>query len=144
TTDHAALRETDITVLALQTPAREDGSIDLSALEAGMRDVGEALAGKDDYHLVAVKSTVIPGTITERLEPILEDASGKTAGEGFDSAVNPEFQSQGSAVGDFMQPDKLVFGVDTGRALERLHELYGPLVEANEDEVPVVETGRRE
>jgi UDPglucose 6-dehydrogenase len=154
TTDHAALRETDITFLALQTPAREDGSIDLGALEAGTRDVGEALNEKEGYHLVVVKSTVIPGTIEERLEPLLEEVSGKTAGEEFGVAVNPEFQSQGSAVADFMDPDKLVFGTSAGadehgsqasdgRALERLHELYEPLV-ADNDGIPIVETGRRE
>jgi UDPglucose 6-dehydrogenase len=157
TADHAALRETDITFLALQTPAREDGSIDLGALEAGTRDVGEALAEKEGYHLVVVKSTVIPGTIDERLEPLLEEVSGKSAGEEFGIAVNPEFQSQGSAVADFMNPDKLVFGTNAGaetagghgsqtdgeRALDRLNELYEPLV-ADNDGVPIVETGRRE
>ena len=149
TTDHAALRETDATFLALQTPAREDGSIDLSVLEAGTADVGEALAGKESYHLVVVKSTVIPGMVAERLEPILEETSGKQAGEEFDVAVNPEFQSQGSAVDDFMHPDKLVFGVEGGRdgngerALSVLREVYDPLVATN-DGLPVVETGRRE
>jgi UDPglucose 6-dehydrogenase len=143
TTDHAALRETDVTFLALQTPSREDGSIDLGALEAGTRDVGEALAEKEDYHLVVVKSTVIPGTVEERLEPLLEEVSGKEADEEFGIAVNPEFQSQGSAVADFMGPDKLVFGAEDERALDRLDELYEPLV-ADNDEIPIVETGRRE
>ncbi len=144
TTDHAALRDTDVTFIAMQTPAREDGSIDLSILEAGTRDVGEALTAKDDYHLVVVKSTVIPGMVEDRLEPLLEDASGKTAGEEFDIAVNPEFQSQGSAVADFMHPDKLVFGTTDERALATLHELYEPLVAANDRNMPIVETGRRE
>jgi UDPglucose 6-dehydrogenase len=143
TTDHAALRETNVTFLALQTPAREDGSIDLGALEAGTRDVGEALSETEGYHLVVVKSTVIPGTVEERLEPLLEEVSGKTAGEGFGVAVNPEFQSQGSAVADFMNPDKLVFGASEGRALDHLNELYEPLV-ADNDGIPIVETGRRE
>jgi UDPglucose 6-dehydrogenase len=157
TTDHAALRETDITFLALQTPARKDGSIDLGALEAGTRDVGEALGEKEGYHLMVVKSTVIPGTIEERLEPLLEEVAGKRAGEGFGVAVNPEFQSQGSAVADFMNPDKLVFGTNAGvqtagghgsqtdgeRALDRLNELYEPLV-ADNNGVPIIETGRRE
>ncbi len=145
TTEHDALLDTDITFVAMQTPSREDGSIDLSVVEAGMRDVGETLAEKDGYHLVVVKSTVIPGMTEERLTPILEEASGKTAGEDFGVAVNPEFQSQGSAVEDFMHPDKLVFGTDGDqRTLDLLHELYDPLVEANEGDVPVVETGQRE
>ena len=143
TTEHDALTDTDVTILAMQTPSREDGSIDLSVLKAGTRDTGEALAEKDGYHLVVVKSTVIPGMIEEEIEPVLEEASGKTAGEGFGVAVNPEFQSQGSAVEDFMHPDKLVFGAEDERAFGALHELYNPLVEAN-DGVPVVETGQRE
>lgn len=157
TTEHAALRESDLTFVAMQTPSREDGSIDLSIVEAGIRDVGEALAEKDGYHLVVVKSTIIPGMVEERLVPVLEEASGKTAGEEFSVAVNPEFQSQGSAVEDFMHPDKLVFGTedDTAdaegsnrpadeRALDLLNELYAPLIERNDGGVPVVETGRRE
>ena len=116
TTEHDALRDTDVTILAMQTPSREDGSIDLSVLKAGTRDTGEALAEKDGYHLVVVKSTVIPGMIEEEIEPVLEEASGKTAGEEFGVAVNPEFQSQGSAVEDFMHPDKLVFGTEDDRA----------------------------
>ena len=157
TTEHAALRESDLTFVAMQTPSREDGSIDLSIVEAGIRDVGEALAEKDGYHLVVVKSTIIPGVVEERLVPVLEEASGRTAGEGFGVAVNPEFQSQGSAVEDFMHPDKLVFGTedDTAdaegsnrpadeRALDLLNELYAPLIERNDGGVPVVETGRRE
>ncbi|MFC4358472.1 nucleotide sugar dehydrogenase [Halobium salinum] len=175
TTDHAELRDTDVTVVAIQTPSREDGSIDLSAVEAATRDVGEVLADKDDYHLVVVKSTVLPGMVEERLVPALEEASGKREGVDFDVAVNPEFQAQGSAVADFLNPDKLVFGTagfdaqsDAGpsrsadpnsdavpdpdadaeptadRALARLHELYAPVVEAADGDVPVVETGRRE
>ncbi|MFC6837737.1 UDP-glucose 6-dehydrogenase AglM [Halomarina ordinaria] len=143
TTEHAALAETDLTVLALQTPSREDGSIDLGVIEAGLRDVGEVLAEKEGYHVVVVKSTVIPGTTDERFVPILEEASGKTAGEDFDVAVNPEFQSQGSAVDDFLHPDKVVWGT-TGdeRTLALLEELYDPLV--TPQDVPVVRTGRRE
>jgi UDPglucose 6-dehydrogenase len=144
TTEHAALRDTDVTFVAMQTPSREDGSIDLSVVEAGMRDVGEALAEKEGYHLVVVKSTVLPGMTEERLVPILEEASGKTAGEEFGVAVNPEFQSQGSAVDDFMNPDKLVFGSTDDRAFDLLGDLYDPLVERADARAEVVETGPRE
>ncbi|PSP82405.1 nucleotide sugar dehydrogenase [Halobacteriales archaeon QS_1_68_17] len=143
TTDYGAIRGTDVTILALPTPANEDGSIDLSVMEAGARAVGEALATKPDYHLVVVKSTVIPGTTEDVLTPILEEASGKTAGEAFGVAVNPEFQREGSAVDDFMDPDKIVLGTDGDeRALDLLAEIYEPLVA--EWDTPVVETGRRE
>ncbi|WP_254840529.1 UDP-glucose 6-dehydrogenase AglM [Natronomonas marina] len=143
TTDHAAVADTDLTFLAVETPAREDGSIDPSALLAAAEDVGEALADKDGYHLVVVKSTVLPDVIEEELVPLVESASGKTDGEEIGVAVNPEFQREGSAVDDFMDPDKIVLGTDGDeRALDLLAELYQPLV--SDWEVPVVETGRRE
>jgi len=143
TTDYGAISDTDLTMLALPTPSQDDGSIDLGAMEAGARSVGEALAGGEGYHLVVVKSTVIPGTTEEVLEPIVADASGRTSGEDLGVTVNPEFQREGSAVEDFMEPDKIVLGTDDDdRGLDRLAELYEPIV--LEWDVPVVETGRRE
>jgi len=135
--------DTAVTILALPTPNNPDGSIDLGAMRAGARSVGEAIAGKDGYHLVVVKSTVIPGTTEDELEPVIEEASGKRAGVDFGLAVNPEFQREGSAVEDFMEPDKIVLGTaGDQRALDMLAELYEPLVA--QWETPVVETGRRE
>jgi len=143
TTDYEAIADTEVTMLALPTPSTEDGSIDLSAMRAGAESVGEVLAEKDDYHLVVVKSTVIPGTTENALIPRIEEASGKTDGEDFGVAVNPEFLREGSAVDDFMHPDKIVLGTDGNeRALDVLADLYEPIVV--EWDVPVVETGRRE
>ena len=143
TTNHTAVADTDVTFLAAETPAREDGSIDPSALLAAAEDVGEAVADKDGYHLVVVKSTVLPDVIEDELVPAVEQASGKTDGDAVGVAVNPEFQREGSAVDDFMDPDKVVLGTAADdRALDLLAELYQPLV--SDWEVPVVETGRRE
>jgi len=100
TSDYAAVRETDVTFLALPTPSREDGSIDLEIMEAGAHSLGEALAEKDDSHLVVVKSTVTPGTTEETVAPILADASDKTLGDDLHVAMNPEFLREGSAVVD--------------------------------------------
>jgi UDPglucose 6-dehydrogenase len=143
TTDHAAAAETDVTFLAVGTPANADGSIDASILLAAAEDVGAAIADEDGYHLVVVKSTVLPDVVEEELIPTLERASGKTDGEDLGVAVNPEFQREGSAVDDFMEPDKIVIGTDgDDRALDLLAELYEPLVA--EWDVPTVETGRKE
>ncbi|RXK47459.1 UDP-glucose 6-dehydrogenase AglM [Halorientalis pallida] len=143
TTDYDTIRETDVTFLALPTPKNDDGSIDTSIMEAGAESVGEAIAEKDGYHLVVVKSTVVPGTTEDTLTPLVEAASGKTAGEDFGVAVNPEFLREGTAVDDFMEPDKIVVGTDgDGRALDLLAEVYEPLV--LQWDVPVFETGPRE
>ena len=142
-TDYGVVSETDLTMLALPTPSNPDGSIDLDVMKAGARSVGDAIAEKDGYHLVVVKSTVVPGSTEDELVPILEEASGKTDGEEFGVAVNPEFLREGSAVDDFMEPDKIVVGTDGDeRALDLLAELYEPLV--TDWDVPVFETGRRE
>jgi len=147
TTDYDEVRETDVTFLALPTPSRADGSIDTSIMETGSESLGEALAGKDD-HTVVVKSTVVPGTTDDVVEPALERG-------GFDGAtlaMNPEFLRMGSAVDDFLNPDKVVFGArvgdeETGRdgeaAYEVLRAVYEPLLEGAPD-AAVVETGLRE
>ncbi|ERH11253.1 MAG: nucleotide sugar dehydrogenase [halophilic archaeon J07HX64] len=141
-TSYDVLPGTDVTVLAIQTPSEPDGGIDLSAVKAGVRSIGEALASKDEYHLVVVKSTVVPGTTDEQLTPILEATSGKTVGEDLGVAVNPEFQREGSAVADFMHPDKVVTGTgDDERASALLRELYDPVLDSDGKHI---ETGRRE
>lgn len=143
TTDHAAAADTDLTFLAVGTPTREDGSIDPSMLLSAAEDVGEAIADKEGYHLIVVKSTVLPDVLKEELIPALEAASGKTDGEEFGVAVNPEFLREGSAVDDFMDPDRIVVGTDEDpRALQLLAELYEPLI--SDWDIPTVETGRRE
>ncbi|MFC3476364.1 UDP-glucose 6-dehydrogenase AglM [Halobacterium litoreum] len=137
TTDYETVRETDVTFLALPTPSREDGSIDTSIMEAGAESLGEALAGKDD-HVVVVKSTVVPGTTDSVVAPAIERG-------GFDGAtlaMNPEFLRMGSAVSDFLDPDKVVFGATSEAGYETLREVYEPLL-ADAD-AAVVETDLRE
>ena len=144
TTDYDAIRETAVTFLALPTPSNEDGSIDRSLIQAGADALGATLADKHDNHLVVVKSTVIPGSTGEAVSPRVEAAGGLTVGEDFDTAMNPEFLREGTAVADFLDPDKLVFGAETERAYATLRDVYDPLIEAAAGEVPIVETGIRE
>jgi len=143
-TDYDEILDTELTMLALPTPSNDDGSIDLQFMEAGAASIGEALAGAenpaDEPHLVVTKSTVVPDTTEDRLAPRIADA-GLERGTDFLVASNPEFQREGTAVADFLNPDKLVFGSDDDRATALLNELYEPLREAADDDVPVVETG---
>ena len=141
TTEFDAVAGTDATFLAIQTPSLEDGSIDLDAITAGARSVGEAIADTDE-HLVVVKSTVVPGTTEEVIAPAIEESAGSTVGEGFHVAMNPEFLREGSAVEDFFRPDRIVLGTNTDPARERLRDVFVPLLDRHE--APVVETGIRE
>jgi UDPglucose 6-dehydrogenase len=142
TTDYGAVLDTDLTVLALLTPSRDDGSIDLSYMKAAAETLGKTLRTTTGEHTVVVKSTVIPGTTADVITPIIERAAGMTAGENLHVAMNPEFQREGTAVEDFMHPDKIVLGSTDPAALERLNELYAPLLDRHD--APVVETGTRE
>lgn len=142
TTEYDAVRDTAITFLALPTPAREDGSIDTSIIEGATETLGETLAAKDGDHVVTTKSTVIPTTTSETLAPILESASGKPVGEEIHVAMNPEFLREGTAVSDFQNPDKIVFGTETDAAKHALAAVFEPLIETTD--TAVVNTGIEE
>ena len=142
TTDYDSIHDTEITFLALPTPAREDGSIDTSIIEAAAETLGETLQAKDGDHVVTTKSTVIPTTTRKTLAPIIEASSGKTLGEGLHMAMNPEFLREGTAVEDFLNPDKVVFGADSDTAREALHSVFEPLLA--DTDAAVVDTGIEE
>jgi UDPglucose 6-dehydrogenase len=142
TTDYGAIAETDASFLCLPTPSESDGSIDLSIVEAGAAQLGEVLGEKDGWHTVVVKSTVVPTTTEEIVTPLLEEYSGKTAGSDFGVGMSPEFLREGSAVEDFLDPDKVVIGAADDRTRQEMRGVFDPLVERSG--APVVETGVRE
>jgi UDPglucose 6-dehydrogenase len=118
-----AVLETRLSLIAVGTPLKDD-AIDLSYVREATRQIGCALAEKSDYHVVVVKSTVVPGTTDAVVIPVLEEASGKTAGADFGVGVNPEFLREGQAVEDFLCPDRLVLGGIDERTLCALEEVY--------------------
>ncbi|SFS74384.1 UDP-glucose 6-dehydrogenase AglM [Halostagnicola kamekurae] len=142
TTDYDAVRETDVTFLCLPTPQADDGSLDLAVMEAGAESLGEALAEKSDDHLVVVKSTVLPGTTEEVVAPTVVDAADSGADERISFAMNPEFLRMSTAVTDFLEPDKVVFGTANDAATATLREVYAPILER--EETDLVETDIRE
>lgn len=141
TTEYDAIFDTDATFLCLPTPQNADGSIDLSIMETGAAQLGKILEATDNWHTVVVKSTVVPGTTEDVITPILEVESGKTAGDDFGVGMNPEFLREGTAVHDFLHPDKIVLGADDDRALSDMHTIFEPLV--TKTGAPVVETDTR-
>lgn len=124
TTDlRKAVLESDLSLIAVGTPF--DGQfIDLKYIRQVAQEIGEALRDKPSYHMVVVKSTVVPGTTTDVVLPILEAASGKTAGVDFGVGMNPEFLREGEAIDDFMVPDRIVLGGIDKRSIDTLGELY--------------------
>lgn len=124
TTDLAtAVGAADITFIAVGTPAA-DGRIDLRYVEGAASEIGAALAKRSAYAAVIVKSTVVAGTTVGIVKSALERASGKVAGRDFGLGMNPEFLTEGTAVADFTQPDRLVLGGIDRRTHDTLLELY--------------------
>jgi UDPglucose 6-dehydrogenase len=124
TTDlRTAVLESDLSLIAVGTPF--DGQlIDLKYIRQVAKEIGEALRIKPGYHMVVVKSTVVPGTTTDVVLPILETASGKKAGPDFGVGMNPEFLREGEAIEDFMYPDRIVLGGIDERSIDTLGQLY--------------------
>lgn len=122
-----AILNSDVTFIAVGTPSREDGSIDLTYVEEAARGIGKALREKKDYHIVIVKSTVLPGTTEDVVKPILEKESSKKAFEDFGLAMNPEFLREGVALKDFLNPDRIVIGIQDEKTKKVLEELYAPI-----------------
>jgi len=118
-----AVLNSELSLIAVGTPFDGD-KIDLSYIREVSRQIGEVLAGKDDYHVVVVKSTVVPGTTDDVVLPILEEASGKKAGQDFGVGMNPEFLREGVAVDDFMNPDRIVLGGIDDRTRDVLAQAY--------------------
>ena len=108
TTDlRSAVNETELSLIAVGTPF--DGTeIDTGYVEQVATEIGQILRDKDAYHVVLVKSTVVPGTTDELVLTALEKASGKKAGVDFGLGMNPEFLREGEAIADFMNPDRIV------------------------------------
>lgn len=119
---HAVLN-TQISIISVGTPFNGD-EIDLKYVKEVAREIGTVLKDKPDYHLVVVKSTVVPGTTDEIVLSILEKASGKKAGSDFGVGMNPEFLKEGEAIPDFMNPDRIVIGGIDDQSIVLLRELY--------------------
>jgi UDPglucose 6-dehydrogenase len=119
----SAVRQSEVTLIAVGTPTR-DGRIDLTYVAAAAREIGGFLGETHDYHVVAVKSTVVPGTTDSVVLQALESASKKRAGVDFGVGVNPEFLTEGRAVEDFMNPDRIVVGGVDERSTKALEQLY--------------------
>ena len=120
-----AVQDTDVSLICVGTPSNHNGCVNLNYIEKVCAEIGESLGRKPSYHVVVVRSTVLPGTVQKRLIPILEHHSGRLAGQGFGVCMNPEFLREGSAIKDFYNPGLTVIGqIDqkSGDIIKRLYE----------------------
>lgn len=128
TTDAAsAVRDTELSMICVGTPSQNNGNLDLTYLARVCEEIGTCLRDKDAFHVVVVRSTMLPGTIHETVIPVLEKASGKKAGVDFGVCNNPEFLREGSAVKDFREPPKTVIGESDEKSGDMLASLYQDL-----------------
>ena len=120
-----AIDNTDVSFIAVGTPSAPDGSVGLKYVEIVCRNIGEALAKKDAYHSVVIRSTIVPGSCEGTCIPVLEEASGKTAGKEFGVGYYPEFLRESTAIEDYYDPGLIVFGSmdeGTSRILTEINE----------------------
>jgi len=116
--------QTDVSFICVPTPSNKDGSINLKFIKNASRDLGKYIKSLNDYHVVTVKSTVVPGTTGDITLPILEKCSGKKIGKDFGLCMNPEFLREGSAIEDFTNTDKIVIGSIDKKSSDVLEKLY--------------------
>ncbi len=119
-----AINHTDISFICVPTPCDDSGKIDLRFIREASRSIGKRLKNKNSYHVVVVKSTVVPQTTEKAVTSELEKESGKKAGKDFGVGMNPEFLREGKAVYDFQHPDRIVIGADDAKASKIIKSLY--------------------
>ncbi|MGE5301901.1 MAG: nucleotide sugar dehydrogenase [Alphaproteobacteria bacterium] len=125
-----AVQETDLSLICVGTPAKKNGSFDYSHLLSAVWELGEGIKLKGGHHVVALRSTALPGTTENMVIPELEKSSGKKAGTDFNVHSNPEFLREGSALYDFDNPPFVVIGsarAGDGDMLAKLYEGTGPV-----------------
>jgi GDP-mannose 6-dehydrogenase len=127
-----AIQSSEVSLVCVGTPSRKNGSLDLAYLERVSEQIGAALRDKPSYHVVVVRSTVLPGTTHEVVIPALERASGRKYGDGFGVSVNPEFLREGTALKDFRKPPLTLVGhnhaADASGTIALYQAIDAPLV----------------
>ncbi len=124
---HAAVVKSDLSIICVGTPSNPNGEMNSHYVEKVSKEIGEAMRTKEAYHVVVIRSTVLPGMTRNKIIPIIEKASGKSAGKDFGICFNPEFLREASAVDDFNNPPKTIIGEFNQRSGEIVFSLYKDL-----------------
>ncbi|MDR8013754.1 MAG: GDP-mannose 6-dehydrogenase [Ectopseudomonas guguanensis] len=123
----AAVLASELSFIAVGTPSKRNGDLDLGYMESVCKQIGAALRDKQERHTVVVRSTVLPGTVKNVVIPLIEAASGKKAGVDFGVATNPEFLRESTAIKDYDFPAMTVIGELDQQSGDLLQELYSEL-----------------
>lgn len=119
-----AVQNSDVTFITVGTPSDPEGNINLDQVKESAKQIGKALKVKSKYHLVVVRSTVLPGTTENIVKPLIEEYSEKKCGNEFGLCFNPEFLREGSAVNDVFNPDRIIIGEFDRQSGDILEKLY--------------------
>ncbi len=117
----------DLSLVCVGTPGNDNGSLDLTQVERVVTEIGELLREENSFHVVVVRSTVLPGTVDNVVRPLLEQKSGKQEGKELGICMNPEFMRESTAIHDFYHPPFTVVGSYGDRAAERVAAMYSSL-----------------
>jgi len=119
-----AVNDSEVSFICVGTPSATNGSQDLAAILRLAEQIGAALKNKRGFHTVVVRSTVQPGTLEEKIEPILERESGKKSGVDFGLAFQPEFLREGSSIRDYDHPPYTIVGGNCEAAVNAVREIF--------------------
>jgi GDP-mannose 6-dehydrogenase len=119
-----ALRDSDVSFVCVGTPSAANGSQDLNAILRLAEQLGDALRSKRTFHTIVIRSTVQPGTVEEKIEPILERTSGKKSGVDFGICFQPEFLREGSSIRDYDHPPYTIVGGNCEAAVNAVREIF--------------------
>jgi len=119
------IKDSDAVFIAVGTPPDEDGSADLKYVLGVAREIGQHM---EDYKVIITKSTVPVGTSFKVKAAVQEELAKRKVDIPFDVASNPEFLKEGSAIDDFLKPDRIVVGIESERAEKTLKRLYKPFL----------------
>ncbi len=119
-----AVLATEMSLICVGTPSQKNGSLDYKYINQTCKEIGRVLREKKDFHIVVIRSTVVPGTLMNVVKPILEKESGKRAGIGFGLGNNPEFLRESTAVEDYFNPTQIVVGATDPVTAKKIMSLY--------------------
>jgi len=120
----AAIQDSDISFVCVGTPSLPNGKLDLDHVERVASEIGTALKHKNAFHVIVLRSTVLPGTTESLVIPAVEKASGRREGTDFAVCYNPEFMREATAVADFLNPPYTILGARDPEHSMLLRELY--------------------